>query len=492
MLPLCVCWAIVGAAPVEEYWEIAQVEGARVGFTHTVTEAGDADDGKRYRTTTELELTLRRYNVPVKLRMEQQTEETAAGKVVAVSMRQFQDKAQQVGLTGKLDGERMHVVIDNGRIDRRLPWSDAVIGLYGREHLWRQRKPKPGDRFAFSYYEPIVNTVVTLRAVVRDAEEVPLLTGKKKLLRVDLTPDKLEVPGIKLQLPSSVVWLDEGFVPVRRQIELDGLGTVLLTRASRDTATRAVSPPTGRSADLGLKGLVPLNRAIDRPHASRTAVYRITLRGDSDAGTALVSDGHQEVKNVRGDSFELHVHPMRLGEGKAETGDAAAEYLASNHFVSSNDARVRELARKAVGTEKDPWKKVLRIEKWVKQAMRPDNAAPLVPAAQVARDLHGDCRLYALLTTAMCRAEGVPARVAVGLIYVEKSGRKPHMGFHMWTEVRIDGRWIGLDGTLGQGGVGAAHVKIADHSWHDTQSLTPLLPVSRVLGKIAIEVVSVE
>ena len=38
----------------------------------------------------------------------------------------------------------------------------------------------------------------------------------------------------------------------------------------------------------------------------------------------------------------------------------------------------------------------------------------------------------------------------------------------------------------------AAHVKVADHSWHGVESLTPLLPVGRILGKTSIEVVSVE
>jgi transglutaminase-like putative cysteine protease len=91
----------------------------------------------------------------------------------------------------------------------------------------------------------------------------------------------------------------------------------------------------------------------------------------------------------------------------------------------------------------------------------------------------------------MCRAEGVPARTAVGLIYVEKTA-KPYFGFHMWTEVFIDGQWLGLDGTLGQGSIGAAHLKIADHSWHGVESLTPLLPVNRILGKTSIEVMSAE
>jgi transglutaminase-like putative cysteine protease len=61
----------------------------------------------------------------------------------------------------------------------------------------------------------------------------------------------------------------------------------------------------------------------------------------------------------------------------------------------------------------------------------------------------------------------------------------------MWAEVWIDGRWRALDATLGYGRIGAAHLKIADQSWHDERSLTPLLPVVRVLGKLAIEVVNV-
>jgi transglutaminase-like putative cysteine protease len=123
--------------------------------------------------------------------------------------------------------------------------------------------------------------------------------------------------------------------------------------------------------------------------------------------------------------------------------------------------------------------------------MRPDDGAALGPASQVARELRGDCRGYAFLTAALCRAESIPARTAVGLIYVEKAG-KPYFGFHMWTEVNIDGRWLGVDGTLGRGGIGAEHIKVADHSWHDMESLTPLLPVNRILGKTRIEVVSVD
>jgi transglutaminase-like putative cysteine protease len=96
-----------------------------------------------------------------------------------------------------------------------------------------------------------------------------------------------------------------------------------------------------------------------------------------------------------------------------------------------------------------------------------------------------------MLTAAMCRAEGVPSRTAVGLIYADVKGQ-PAFAFHMWTEVWISGEWRSLDATLGQGRIGATHLKICDQSWHEARDMTPLFPVVRVLGKIRIDVVSVE
>ena len=49
-----------------------------------------------------------------------------------------------------------------------------------------------------------------------------------------------------------------------------------------------------------------------------------------------------------------------------------------------------------------------------------------------------------------------------------------------------------LDATLGRGRVGATHLKIADQSWHEVRTMVPLFPVMRVMGRVSIEVLSVE
>lgn len=465
---------------VSETWETVYMGGARIGSLHTaVRETGPG----RMRATADLDLTFRCYGALVHVRREYGTDETSDGRVLGLFMKQAQDRGPQLALKGTVEGDRLHVVVDGGRIERQLRWSDDVLGLAAQERLLTERRPKENEKFSFRRYEPTYNSVVTVRAEVKGMEAVG--TDGGKLLRVELKPDRIEAERMSVQPSTGVVWLDAGFIPVRREMELDGVGTLLLVRSSKEGSTAAPEP----SADIGLRTTVPLDRRIANPHSSRSAVFRITLKGEPPA--AFSRDDHQEIRNIRGDKFEVFVHPVRALPG-ATAGPAAPEFLASNYFVDSDHPRVRELARRIVAGETDALSKATRIERWVFESMHPRDGAGLAPASEVARDLHGDCKSYAILTTALCRAAGIPSRTAIGLIYAERDGAGPKMVFHMWTEVCVGGRWVGLDGTLGKGGIGACHLKVSDHSWYATRSLTPLLPVGRLLGKVSVSVAGVE
>lgn len=472
----------------EEHWESATVEGSAVGYRHTILRE-PAGRGGRQKSSADLNLTFRRNNATVQVRMEYGTEENLDGKVVGVFMRQYQGVGCQVSLVGTLENGQLHFVVDGGRIDRRIPWREDVLGLAKQEGLFERLRPAAGDRFTFFAYEPTVTAVVTVRAVVKAPEAGGVGLARKMRLRVELSPDKLEVRDGTIQLPKTVLWLDESYHIVRRQTEMAGLGLVTLTSTTREAALGACSGP-GRNPDLGAKSLVPLGRRIADPYSTRDAVYRVTLRGDSDPATAFSRDAHQEVLNIRGNTFDLHVHPTTRGTGGTRSEAPEDECLGSSYYLDAADSRVRDLARLAIGGEPDPWQRALRIERWVHKSMRVDNAASFVPASRVARSLRGDCRSYAVLTAALCRAADVPARTAVGLLYMQGTGGG-QLGFHMWTEVWVDGQWLGLDGTLGLGKVSATHLKIADHSWEGARSLTPLLPVDRVLGKMTVEVLRV-
>ena len=76
---------------------------------------------------------------------------------------------------------------------------------------------------------------------------------------------------------------------VRRQTEMDGLGTVVFVRTTKEKAPGHEGGDDQQSAST----LVPLNRTIARPYDTRGLTYRITVKGEEDPAAMFVQDGHR-------------------------------------------------------------------------------------------------------------------------------------------------------------------------------------------------------
>ncbi len=471
---------------VLDHWEAAYLEGGKAGFVHTAVVEVTFNGKKYYTTTVALHLTVKRFTETIQLRMDTGTTETAQGKVLGTHMRQYLGKGKMLEITGKVMGNELQLTLDKTKPLKTAPWDDQVVGLYRQQTLFKDKKIKAGDKFSYRSFEPSINLVVTMQVEVKDYEEIDVFGGRKKrLLRVQAKPGKVQ----NVQLPTISLWLDDTLTPVRSATDAPGLGKIVLFRTSKEQAMAPGQVAT--LTDIGISQYVSLHQKILNPYQARAAVYRITLKDDDDPASAFARDDRQNVKKVKGQSFELHVRSSQGPQGGENGEKVKDEFTQSSYFINCADPLVKKHAREAVGGEKDPWKKALRIEKWVYQHMKGANHEALAPADHVARTLQGDCTEYAMLTAAMCRAQGVPARTAVGLIYADVQ-KGPVFAFHMWTEVWVQGQWIPLDATRGRGFVGATHLKITDQSWHDERTLTPLLPVVRVVGRVSIEVVSAE
>ncbi len=484
--PLAAGEKLVGKVVLEQ-WDAAYLQGGRAGSIHTFAEEFERDGQKLTRTTTELRLKIKRFSDTVELGMDSGDYETAEGKVVATFMRQYLAHGKQLQIVGVVVGDQLRLTRDSTTLLPPARWNDAVVGAFKQQTLLKDRKIKPGDQFNYLSFEPTANFVLNNRLEVKDYEdvEVPGTNKKIRLLRVESKPDPVE----KVQLPTLVVWVNAERDVVMSETEIPSLGKFRMLRTSKVNALAA--GPIAQLTDVGLSQLVRLKQPIFKPYDTTTASYRVEVRDDADPASTFAQDGRQRVKNVKGSTFELHVRAAPAGPQDPAAPAPGVEFTQSSYFITSADKRVQDLARLAVGAETDPWRKALRIERWVHANMTPTNDAALAPADHVARTLRGDCTEFAMLTAAMCRAEGVPSRTAVGLIYADVRGQ-PAFAFHMWTEVWAGGQWQSLDATLGKGRLDATHLKIADQSWHQARDMTPLFPVVRVLGRIRIDVLGVQ
>ena len=89
----------------------------------------------------------------------------------------------------------------------------------------------------------------------------------------------------------------------------------------------------------------------------------------------------------------------------------------------------------------------------------------------------GDCNEHTVLYVALARALGLPARTAVGLVYVNGA-----FFYHAWPEVWLD-EWVAVDPTFGQYPADASHIRFV------IGGLAQQVEIVRLIGRLQIEVV---
>ncbi len=477
---------------VREYWDAAFLNGEKSGHIHTTVVESKRGEQTVLRLSRELQLSVKRFGEIAELRAAVGDDETPDGALLGVFLIQEIARGQQNRVSGKVvDGAMLDANFDPGlapnqqsKHARKLP--KDLVTLITEESLFQKRKPKPGDSFSYTMFDASIYDLVQVDVQVKGFDTILIEGVNRKLLRAQVRPRKIE--GV--QLPSQTIWYDETFAPVLSQGEIPGLGGLVLRRTTKEKALA----PLGQLSDLGDQSVL-LNRQIENPHQQAKIVYRVIFDKEiEDLGRAFaVGDGRQAIRNVKAKSLELAVTAVRAPPATDSNELIGREYLNSNFFINSQDDLVRKHAADAVGTETDPWTKARLIERWVNTHMKSVAfTEAMATSDHVARTLTGDCTEFAMLAAAMCRAQRIPSRTALGLVYYTDHNQAK-LGYHMWTEVWIRGQWLDIDATLGYGSVGPAHIKITDHSWEDVRSMTPLLPVMRVMsGKPKMEVIQVE
>jgi transglutaminase-like putative cysteine protease len=474
---------------LKEAWDAAFLGGGQVGYAHHLYQEVKIGERTYIEATSRMELILKRFGQPMELSFKLSNYETAAGRVRSFLVDQPLSNNQRILRRGVVEGKQLrHIVqVGNGPLEeKQLPWNDEVLGLYAQEQLFQRRTVDPNTQFEFRRFEPTFDVVLTTQVQVKDLETVTLLSGqRRKLLRVELKMQKVR----NFTPPEETVWVDEQGEVLKRKMQMPGIGELVTYRT---TKPKALARGVGPQLDIGLAQLVKVNQSVDRFNEAAEVTYHIRLKEVEQPDKAFATDDRQHVKLLADGTLEIRVTGLEQPspQERKKQVPPPADYLKSNHFLKSDDAQVQSLTKRAVGKETDAWEKARLIERWVQSHMKHGNfSVAFATADEVARNLEGDCTEHAVLAAAMCRASGVPARTAVGLVHVP---HKQCMSFHMWIEVWIGGKWFALDPTLGHGRVGACHLKVIDNHWNDEQSFTPLLPVVQLLGKLQVEMKDVK
>lgn len=468
--------APAGAEADREIWEVASIQGVRVGYARTAMRRAMRDGQEVLSIEGLTRLAMRRFDTSIVMEIRFASTEALDGKLLECQSALTQG-ATVVTTKGRVSGKELQLETTTfGKTTRTaLPWSPEYGGFHGVPQSLARHPMTPGQTRTLRNLELGGNQISTTELVAGEEEPVKLLDQTATLLRID-TVTTLDGQAIK-----GTIWADRaGEIWKSRTEMLD----IEMVRTTKEEALREVGEG---KIDLAWNLSIPVDRALERPHQTRRVRYRLSLAGGNPA-EAFASGPSQELRPLDAGTAEVTVFALRPGDAPGNAGakddPPTDKDREPNNWIQSDHPKIVAAAKQAAGDVTDPWRAACALERYAHERIRrPGFSQAFDTAGQVMESGEGDCTEHAVLLAALARARGIPARVAIGLVYQNRA-----FLYHMWTEMYVEGRWIALDATLAQGGIGAAHLKLTHSSLHGASALSSFLPVAQVAGRLKIEI----
>ena len=257
------------------------------------------------------------------------------------------------------------------------------------------------------------------------------------------------------------------------------------------TRAEALAGEGERGPELLIKTFVTPSRPLPDPHRSTTATLRVRVA--KGMMPPLPTAGAQRVE--AGEDPAAVTIRIDIGDNqRADPQDVRdPAYLESSAMIDADDPVIRALSAKAVrAAGDDPIDRARAMRAFVHRDVSEKGLdTAFATASETARLKSGDCSEHAVLLCAMLRADGIPARVAIGLIYVDRFlGERGIFGWHMWTQALIDGSWVDFDATLPRR-YHAGHVLTTTSSLGGGALSAELASTLLLMGNLEIDVVDV-
>jgi len=449
-------------------WRGVYYRGDKIGFT--VSQTVPNDDGFELQEDGRLQMSLLGATTAAAIHTTAQVDAAFALHSFVFSL---DPGTGPLEIRGRLDGRRLALEIktESGtrtevrdldeppalslNLSRRLANGGLVVGA---RHRW-------------TIFDPATLSNAPVDLEVGKRELVNNLGRPTPAFRV-----QMEFAGLR-----TTSWVTDTGEVVREESPL-GLITV---RESAESA-RAMAVSRRLQVDM-LEAAAVVPRTMPTRIAESRDVRRMRLRLD---GADLSGADLQGVtQRVDGNIVELR-DPQSLQPERADPD--AKNHLAPEPFIESDAPEIRAEAETAVRGATDTRARAEKLTRYVNALLDKKPTISLPSAREVLRTKVGDCNEHTALYVAMARAAGLPARIAVGLVFIHGA-----FYYHAWPEVYIAdpstgsgrearGLWLPVDPTLNQFPADATHLRLARGGLDKQAAILPMI------GRLKMDVLDVE
>ena len=368
------------------------------------------------------------------------------------------------------------------KIIKELPYEEEFYLEVPVEKIIEEEGLKPGNKYNFKILDFTSYSLVDFSFEVIGKEDALILGKKMRLWHA-----KGETTYV---IPLSIdEWIDESGNSWR-SINKTSFTTLTSIRMPKEKALE-VSEET---FDIAFSTIIKPNVTFENPQKIQGVTFKLSGISADKIKNFPFDDGSQKIIEVGKDYVIVQTSSQIFKEKEAiffpVKDKEFRRFLKSSAFCQAEDPEIQKVAKEIVGQERNSWRASKKIAEWVEKEMTANYDVGFATAKEIIKNREGDCSEHTVLTVALCRAVGIPARAAVGIMY----GRGI-FAYHMWPEVYVgrwislDSKWLAVDKKSGEYYTDATHIKLGRSLLDENIFKEMAQAISEIIGKLKLEII---
>jgi len=458
---------LASAAEEEKEYYALYMDGKKVGHAIRSREVKE----QKVKSTEQLTITMSRAGMAITVTTTEIYIESPEGK--ALGFESIQDMSYMtMKVTGSVNEAGMiDLTVTSAGSEQKssIPWPEGAIMAEGLRLLQEKHGLKKGTTYKAKVFVPSLMQALETEITIGEKKKIDLLGRVVTLTEVK---SKTNIP--MAGEIESIEYVDDEMKSQKVVIPVAGINVEMLACEKEFALSDAEVYEVIDKAFI--KSPVP----IEDVSKAESITYYLKVKQDSNSPLGskveenkkiiletIPSTDNQIVSAGEDDQIIITVRPIKAPAGAGfpykGTDEKLLAALKPTRYIQSDNAKIIELAKQAVGDTKDAAEAVAKIESFVAEYIENANlSVGYASAVEVAESRQGDCSESAVLTAGLCRAVGIPAEIVMGMAYVKEwRGFEDCFGGHAWVQAYVGGKWIGLDASFkraGLGGFDAGHI----------------------------------
>ena len=464
---------------ISESWMGLYMNGIKVGYNHNQAVSFIENRKERRKDYNESWMKVSRLGGnPVEIKNVQETLYDDEGKPLNVVIRTKMSESETVI---KVDVDKGKILFRMGeKIVKELPYIEEFFIDVPLERIIKEGGLRPGRKYTFKILNPLSYSLNECDFRIIGKEDVLILGKKMNLWHV-----RSDITSI---LPITMdEWIDENGNCWISESKASFLSTTAI-RMSEEKALEM----SGENFDIAFSTVIKSNVLFENPQEIMSMTFKISgipmkkIRNfpfDESQKMLEINEEYAIMKTSSQIFRSKESIPFPVQDEKFR------EFLKPTYFCQSCDPEIKKTAMKIVADEKNSWEAAKKIAEWVAEGITPNYDVGFASAKEILKNREGDCSEHTVIAVALCRAAGIPARAAVGIMYAHG-----FFGYHMWPEVYVgrwvdlDAKWLALDNKSGEYYTDATHIKFDISNLDENIFKDMAETISEVIGKLKIEI----